>query len=115
MLDKKVAIELYKQGYSYREIGEQFKVSKQRVHQVVKNYSHFGKRSRFKKYRNFGKCNECDEISVVLHHKDYDNSNDSIENLQPLCMVHHLQKHTFPFARRKRTSPEQRKKGFIDI
>lgn len=93
MVDKEVAKELYKQGYSMAEVARELKTSRQRIHQIVKNYKNTGKLNRKDKYRNFGKCNRCTKTAVVLHHKDFDNSNDKINNLEPLCSSCHIETH----------------------
>lgn len=110
MIDKNMAIELFKQGYSYQEIGNKFNVSRQRIHQVVKDYRNIGRRGREDKYRDFGQCNRCSELATVLHHIDLNNSNDDISNLRALCHKCHMTKHTNTNKTLKpKTSPQYRK------
>lgn len=93
MIDRAIVKELQKQGYSYAEIALYFSVSRQRIHQIIKNYKNTGRNNRKKKYRDFGKCSECPDVSTVLHHIDFNNENDDVKNLQPLCKLCHLKKH----------------------
>lgn len=39
MVDKQLALELYKNGLTLREIGEVFNVSRQRINQIMRSYS----------------------------------------------------------------------------
>lgn len=93
MIDKEFIQELYRQGLTFAYIGEQVGVSKQRIHQIIAHYKNTGRRGRKEKYRNFGKCNRCKLIAEVLHHKDFNNLNDTMENLEPLCKNCHLLQH----------------------
>lgn len=86
---------LYSIYHSYTIVAEKVKLSKQRIHQIVKNYHNFGYQGREKLYRKTWKpiCELCNNKTKVLHHKDFDNTNDTIENLQSLCGKHHAQAH----------------------
>jgi transposase len=105
MSRKELAIELYQQGFTYEYIGEELGVSKQRIHQLIKDYKNMGRRGREGKYRNIGVCQECKTNKAeVLHHKDFNNSNDSEENLEKLCRGCHIKRHTGK-KRAKRANP----------
>jgi len=94
-IDKSYVLELSKQGFSYQEIATQSGVSRQRIHQIVKNYRNTGRKGRETKYRDMGICEICKkQTAILLHHKDLNNSNDDISNLQRLCSVCHLKQHT---------------------
>ena len=93
MIDKNLVKELYKQGYGYTNIGNRLGVSKQRIHQIINNYHNTGKKNRENFYINWGRCSECDNPAEVLHHKDFNNENDIMDNLQPLCFMCHSKKH----------------------
>ena len=94
MVDKELINELVKQGNSYQEIADIIGVSRQRIFQISKNYHNFGYDKRKKLYRNFGLCSICNKNrSVTLHHKDFNNANDIIENMQPLCSKCHVKIH----------------------
>jgi len=94
MKDKNEIEELYNQGFFYADIARMMGVSRQRIHQIVKGYSNTGRKNRGIKYRNWGSCEGCGGRAVVLHHKDYDNSNDSLDNLERLCVRCHGKRHT---------------------
>ena len=95
MLDKKIVEELRKQGWTYQKIALKLNVSKQRIHQIIKNYYNTGRQDRKKLYRDFGDCKECGEFKAeILHHKDFNNENDEIDNLIALCQKCHYKKHT---------------------
>jgi|SRR3989304_9856259 len=71
-------------------------ISRQRVHQIKRNYKNIGRGGREIKYKNWGKCKDCNEKEAeLLHHKDFDNSNDDIKNLIRLCGDCHYLRHTF--------------------
>ena len=93
MIDRNLLQELQKQGYSMSEMANYFQVSRQRIYQIVNSYKNTGKKSRNEKYRNFGKCVVCGNKSEHLHHKDFNNQNDTMENLEPLCRKCHKLKH----------------------
>ncbi len=98
MVDKTQAEELFKQGFTYEEIGETFKVSRQRIHQILKNYKHSGRKGRLKKYnyrnRNWGECRDCKvNVAEILHHIDFINSHDGVYNLVALCKACHIKRH----------------------
>lgn len=51
------------------------------------------KRSRARKRYRLGKCNRCESPAVHRHHKDRNISNNSPENIEPLCRRCHLREH----------------------
>ena len=82
---------------TYQEIGDIFNVSKQRVHQLVKNYSlapYNGKNKNSHKW-NFligRSCEICSTIEKIeIHHRDGNRNNNNEDNLQSLCREHHLE------------------------
>lgn len=94
MIDKQLTTLLYDNGHGYTEIASIFKVSRQRIHQIVKNYKHHGKDGRLKKYKLLGqRCQICKQPSKTLHHIDKDNNNDSVDNLMPVCTSCHKELH----------------------
>lgn len=86
--------EMRQQGYSYQAIAEVVGVSKQRIFQLLNNYKNTGRKNREEKYRNFGKCQECNRNAEILHHIDFNNANDENSNLTRLCQKCHTGKHT---------------------
>ena len=97
----KLVKEAYDKYSSYSKTGRLFNLSRQRIYQIVNNYGNTGRQERKKLYESSwnNKCTVFLKPSNVLHHKDFNNLNDTKENLQPLCthchkMVHkiHLRK-----------------------
>ena len=90
---KEKVIEVYLQNKSNSMTARIFGVSRQRIHQIVKNYHNSGKHGRLKKYERklFGKkCYICGKLPAeLLHHKDFDNKNDVVSNLIPCCVDCH--------------------------
>ena len=104
MVNKGLMEELYKQGYGFEEIAWRVGISRQRVHQIITKYKNFGRDGRLKKYRDFGKCKNCQEQQAeVLHHLDFNNQNDELNNLEPLCTQCHIEKHK---GRKRKMQPK---------
>src|SRR5579859_3230468 len=101
VLDKKLVLMLYENHNTYAEIGRKLNVSRQRVHQIIANYKHYGRSGKLKKYKKLGKkCFICRELAMALHHKDRNNNNENIDNLIPVCKkchydLHRGQKHKY--------------------
>lgn len=93
MTNKELMKIMYKNGKSYSEIGRILGVSRQRVHQVIKNYKNIGKKNRESFYEKFDKCKICCNPAIALHHIDKDNTNDKPENLIPVCKDCHYKLH----------------------
>ena len=94
MVNRGLVEELRRQGFGYEAIAERVGVSRQRIHQIVKGYKHYGIHGRLKKYRKCGVCNDCKVTEAeVLHHIDFNNQNDSKENLVGLCRTCHTKRH----------------------
>lgn len=77
-------------------LGERYGVSRQRIHQIVKNYStidpKWKKSKRIKKLLDSG-CFNCKNLADVIHHKDGNTHNNLSENLLPLCTDCHYSLH----------------------
>ena len=93
MINKELVLELKNQGFGFQQIALQTGVTRQRIHQIIMKYKNTGKRSRKNKYRNMGKCENCNNNAVLLHHKDFNNLNDDMSNLEKLCHKCHYKKH----------------------
>lgn len=93
MIYKEKIKNLHAKGLSKWEIAEKLGVSRQYVHTVVCNYWNVGRKGREDKYVDFKDCEICGNKAVHLHHKDFNNANDSNENLQPLCSPCHKKLH----------------------
>lgn len=87
--------QLYNIYGSYTKVGRLMGLSRQRIHQVVKNYHHSGKSNRKAIYNAAWKpiCEVCKIPTQVLHHRDFNNQNEHINNLQPLCKKCHTYIH----------------------
>lgn len=89
-------IETYKRLKSYSKVSKIFDLSKQRIHQIVKKYRNFGRKNRLDIYNAIWQpiCKNCrKEKTELLHHKDFNNENENIDNLIPLCRKCHTNIH----------------------
>jgi hypothetical protein len=90
-MDNQEVINLYNKTKNYSRTGRLLGVSRQRVFQIVNNYTHFGRNGRKKKYKNFEMCEVCNQSKAkILHHIDFNNQNDDSTNLLPVCEKCHL-------------------------
>lgn len=79
---------------TYEEIGKVFNISKQRVHQLFKNYTTAPYHKKGLKHEwtfLLGRpCEVCDDKEkIAIHHRDGDRNNNNPDNLQSLCKEHH--------------------------
>lgn len=90
-------IKLYNEGCSMSYIGRVFKISRQRVHQIVKDYRSFAQSGRsFKNYKSLNTkyCRGCSYYdAIVVHHVDGNSKNNEEINLMPLCQSCHTSIH----------------------
>jgi len=91
-------LEIYKNLWSYTTTGKLVGLSRQRIHQIVAEYKNTGSKGRKQKYLWFNfthtTCYLCRKTKVsILHHIDFNNSNDKISNLIPLCKKCHIKVH----------------------
>lgn len=99
-------IRLRGKGYTYREIGKTFGLSKQRIHQIENWYEVMGKfgivNKREKKpslreiilLRDNNQCQFCfGKEKLNIHHIDRDRKNNSERNLITLCYNCHSMLH----------------------
>ena len=79
------------QRKTYKEIATILGVSKQRIHQIYKNYETLDpKISQRIKKQNGNKCEICGtDENLEVHHKDRNTKNNNIENLNVFCDKHH--------------------------
>jgi len=93
MTDRQKEIkDTYLKLLSLTETAKVYGISKQRVHQIVRNYLNTGRHARLKKYRRSWDrlCANCSKrYSQALHHIDGNNKNESVINLLPLCVPCH--------------------------
>lgn len=85
----KAVIRVYKQTGSYTQTAKIFKLPYSCIWKKVNNYYNTGRKGREKKYIGKERCDICRVRTEVLHHIDFDNTNDKDDNLQPLCMKCH--------------------------
>jgi len=93
MISKKLLIkELRNQKKSYKEIGDILHISKQRVHQIYKNYQATDKKIRREIIERDGKkCTICNSfLKIEVHHIDGDKKNNKKSNLITLCRKCHI-------------------------
>jgi len=85
---------LRKQRCTYREIGERLGVTRQRIHQIYKDYTILDKKTRFKCRESFdNKCSICgSNDNLEVHHKNGRSSN--LDNLVLFCRKHHYEEET---------------------
>lgn len=103
---------LRKQRYTYREIGERLGISKQRVHQLYKNYKgYIGNTKNVNDFRELNKkCFKCEsEKFLEIHHKDGNRSNNDFSNLQSLCRKCHRELESFRYY--NKLKPTERNRG----
>jgi len=98
-------IRLKQQGYSYAEIAGLYKISRQRVHQLIsgygKNLKHINRHNgQYWKIRNSvikrdgGKCQKCgSKEKLVVHHINGNDTDNSLSNLITICNKCHLDLH----------------------
>ena len=94
---RKQIFELYKKGYTYREIAGIVGRSYQRIHQIINNYS-LGHYSL--SYANLPNltlqgilCQDCKERGENIHHIDKNSRNNDDKNLVLLCVGCHVKRH----------------------
>ena len=94
-MDREEVVSLYNKIKNYSRTGDLLGISRQRVHQIVTSYHNLGRSGRKNKYRDFEMCKVCGQFKAkALHHKDFNNQNDSKENLLPVCTKCHYNIHS---------------------
>lgn len=104
MTQRELITQAYIKLQSYAEVGRIFKLSHQRIHQIVTGYStitykgkgKWGKSKQLKKLSQQG-CYQCGVNVEVFHHKDGNSKNNDIINLLPSCKIHHYKLHKGTF------------------
>lgn len=82
---KNLVIELRNKRYTMVRIGEIFGVSKQRIHQILNDYSTWNnKKNELEKY-----CETCGEPAEERHHIDKNPKNNHPNNIMSLCKKCH--------------------------
>lgn len=92
--------QLRTQGYTFKQIGGLYNLSKQRIHQILSGYknnlrkSHTGMRNAVFA-RDSHKCQKCDSANnLIAHHIDKNSSNNIYNNLITLCSSCHRDIHS---------------------
>lgn len=93
MLDKVLILELRRKNHTQVQIAEIMGVSRQRIHQILKDYISGGYRSRKKLRILNGGCKICHEKATILHHIDHNSHNNKLKNLLPVCIKCHHRLH----------------------
>ena len=91
MINKQIAKELRDKRFKLKEIGDIFGVSKQRVHQVLRNYDTMSHEKSAKIRKEL--CEICGKKSENIHHIDGNSSNNKQENLLSVCHRCHMDLH----------------------
>jgi 5-methylcytosine-specific restriction endonuclease McrA len=104
--------ELRNKGLTYSQIGEKLDISRQRVHQIIKNYRSLSTKDsrRFIFNKN---CRNCGDIAKCIHHKDRNSRNNKPANLIPLCRNCHIRVHTKTNLEMEQKIKELWNKGFM--
>jgi hypothetical protein len=91
MNNKKQILELYNNGYKQINISKIFKISRQRVSQIINNYNTQKNHYLKKKYFKIKLCELCGfkSYSLNIHHKDKNCINNNPNNLMLLCSKCH--------------------------
>jgi len=89
---------LYNAGKSQAEVAKLLGVSRQRVHQVIRNYKTLDSEKQSEKmetFFNYGfKCNFCkSKINLQIHHIDNNCHNNDLDNLVCVCKRCHTNIH----------------------
>lgn len=94
MTDRKALIlKLYNERYSYTDIAKIIGVSKQRIHQIITDYTTQPNRS-IDNIRYFSnKCAICKKETTIIHHIDTDSLNNNPKNLLSVCEKCHKKIH----------------------
>ena len=94
----KLMQKMVKDRYTYGEIGKVLGITKQRVHQVLKNYStvpwNRNKTLAYGIYRALlnSPCGACgSRKKLEVHHIDGNRNNNAISNLIRFCRSHHME------------------------
>jgi len=93
MLDKKLIFLLRKKGHTQKEIGDIVGVSRQRIHQIIKNYTTTSYKSKHKLKILENNCIICRDKATIIHHIDYDSHNNNKKNLIAVCHKCHMELH----------------------
>lgn len=100
---------LREQGYSYGRIAKIYRISRQRVHQLVSKYDKCQKSLQRPNgwYRKIHesiiardrRCIKCDSVDMlVVHHIDGNDNNNDWDNLVTFCAKCHLELHRPPIG-----------------
>jgi len=112
MIDRETVRILYLKTQSYAKTGYQLGVSRQRIHQIVKNYKNFGLSGREKIYKIAWKdtCQICFKNPTDhIHHKNKKNHNDSMENLISVCIPCHKDLHLSKIGKKRKVYVPEKK------
>lgn len=87
---KELILKLRAEKLSYHKIGKALGISRQRVHQILKDYNSNGGNIAPGEY----KCVECGvKENLQCHHKNFDSYDNRKSNLEWLCIRCHRKKH----------------------
>ena len=91
---KNIIINLYRQGNTYSQIGIIFGISRQRIHQIIRNISSRGYQGERILRRDNYQCQFCfNNKKLEIHHLDQNRKNNKDTNLLVLCQECHRKLH----------------------
>jgi hypothetical protein len=93
LLDKKLIFQLYKRRHTQAEIARTMGVTRQRIHQILRNYQSGGTNTKWRIKMLENDCQICYDKAVILHHIDHNSHNNSENNLLPVCCRCHIELH----------------------
>lgn len=115
MIDKKIALLMLKNGHTQSKIARTFRVTRQRISQIVLGYSTYSYRSKRMKNKLANGCVICRQKAMEIHHVDGDPENNSLKNRMPVCRkchtIIHLGELSKKILRRKRFPLPKNKRG----
>jgi len=100
MNNSHLALMFIRNGHSQAEIARILGLSRQRIHQIVRNYRSRKYNSKKKMKKLTTGCKICRQEANHLHHIDGNTHNNHIDNLMPLCPRCHYELHSGKIAQK---------------
>lgn len=84
---------LYSNGYTYKSIGLKYKITAQRIRQIVTGYGSVSFLSYATRPNLLRKNCDCGKLATQIHHIDRNCKNNKSNNLISLCKICHSALH----------------------